>query len=329
MTDSYASFNRRQMLLGLLAAAGAGTTWANTAWPNKAIRMIVPGPAGSGGDIFARLLLPPLQQALKESLYVENKAGANGIIGNDHVAKAQGDGYTLLFAPSSSIAINPIIQPKMPYDAMRDLAPVAQIGAAGILLVANPATGFKNLADMVQYAKAHPGRLAYGSWGSGSTGHLVMEGIKAHYGLDMPHVPYKGTAVELGDLLANTIGVGFMDIASPIPHVRSGKLRALGATGSARGPALQDVPTLTEQGYSFDADGWYGVFAPAKTDPKIIDRLNADLGQALGSPEMKAKFAEQNMLIPAHKSAAEFSQVVKRDMALWQQLAKVAKLKVD
>jgi len=120
-----------------------------------------------------------------------------------------------------------------------------------------------------------------------------------------------------------------MDIASPIPHVRSGKLRALGASGSARGPALQDVPTLTEQGYTFDADGWYGVFAPAKTDPKIIDRLNADLGQALGSPEMKAKFAEQNMLIPAHKSAAEFSQVVKRDMALWQQLAKVAKLKVD
>lgn len=284
MTDSCANFNRRQMLLGLLAAAGTGTAWANTAWPNKAIRMIVPGPAGSGGDIFARMLLPPLQSSLKESLYVENKAGANGIIGNDHVAKAQADGYTLLFSPSSSIAINPIIQPKMPYDAMRDLAPVAQVGAAGVLLVANPATGFKNLADMVQYAKAHPGRLAYGSWGSGSTGHLVMEGIKAHYGLDMPHVPYKGTAVELGDLLANTIGVGFMDIASPIPHVRSGKLRALGATGSARGPALQDVPTLTEQGYTFDADGWYGVFAPAKTDPQDHRPPQCRSGPGAGQP---------------------------------------------
>ena len=323
------SIDRRQMLVGMLAVAAGQHAFANTAWPHKAIKIVVPGPAGSGGDIFARLLLPSLQSTLKESLFVENKAGANGIIGNDNVAKAQPDGYTVLFSPSSSISINPIIQPKMPYDTARDLVPVAQIGVSGILLVANPALGIKTLADMVKYAKANPGKVAYGSWGSGSTGHLAMEGIKAHYGLDMPHVPYKGTAVELGDLLANNIGIGFMDIASPVPHIRSGKLIALGTTGSARAPAIQDIPTLTEQGYKFDADGWYGVFLPAKTDPKIVDRLNAEFGRALNSDDVKKKFAEQNMRLPAFKTAAEFAQTVKTDMELWQQLAKVAKLKVD
>lgn len=323
------SLNRRQMLMGVLASTLTGTALANQTWPNKAIKIVVPGPAGSGGDIFARLLLPELQNALKGTLYVENKAGANGLIGNDNVAKAQPDGYTVLFTPSSSIAINPLIQRKMPYDAMRDLQPVAQVGAAGILLVANPATGLRNLADMVKYAKANPGKLAYGSWGSGSTGHLAMEGIKEHYGLDMPHVPYKGTSVELGDLLANNIGVGFMDIASPVPHMRSGKLVALGATGSARGPALPDVPTLTEQGFKFDADGWYGIFVPSKTDPQIVARLNAEFGRALASDEVKKKFAEQNMLIPVHKTPAQFAQTVQSDIALWQDLAKVANLKVD
>ncbi len=321
--------NRRELLLGLLASAAAGPALANKTWPSKAIKIVVPGPAGSGGDIFARLLLPALQGSLKEPLFVENKVGANGIIGNDNVAKAQPDGYTVLFTASSSIAINPIIQARMPYDAQRDLTPVAQVGAAGILLVANPATGLKTLADMVKYAKANPGKLAYGSWGSGSTGHLAMEGIKAHYGLDMPHVPYKGTSVELGDLLANNIGVGFMDIASPVPHIKSGKLVALGATGSARGPALPEVPTISEQGYKFDADGWYGIFVPAKTDPQVVERLNAEFARVLGSDEVKKKFAEQNMLIPAHKTPAQFAQTVKEDMALWQQLAKVAKLKVD
>ncbi len=323
------SINRRQLLTGMLVSAAGIPALANATWPSKAIKIVVPGPAGSGGDIFARLLLPSLQSSLKESLFVENKAGANGIIGNDNVAKSQPDGYTLLFTPSSSIAINPIIQPKMPYDAMRDLVPVAQVGAAGILLVANPTAGLKSLADMVKYAKENPGKLAYGSWGSGSTGHLAMEGIKAHYGLDMPHVPYKGTSVELGDLLANNISVGFMDIASPIPHIRSGKLVALGATGSARGPALPEVATLTEQGYKFDADGWYGVFLPAKTNPNVIERLNAEFGRALSSNEIKKKFAEQNMLIPAHKSPVQFSKTVTADIELWQQLAKVAKLKVD
>lgn len=313
----------------LLATLSLGAAAADEPWPNRPIKLVVAGPAGAGMDIFARLLSAPLQQALKQPVVVDNKAGANSIIGNDAVAKAQPDGYTFLFTPSSAIAINPILQAKMPYDTLNDLVPVAQIGAAGILLVANPASGFKNLADMVRYAKANPGKLQYGSWGNGSTGHLAMEGIKAHYGLDMPHIPYKGTAAVVQDLLGNTVSVAFTDIASPIPHIRSGKLTAIGATGSGRGPALPDLPTVTEQGYKFDTDGWYGIFAPAGTPRAIVARMNEEINRILASDEVRQKFTTQNMGLPPAKNADQFATTVKSDVEVWQSLAKAAKLKID
>lgn len=316
-------------LLALQARAQTPVAVAAANWPTRPIRLVVPGPAGAGSDIFARLLAGPLQAALNQPVVVDNKAGANGLIGNDAVAKAAGDGYTILLSPSSAIAINPIIQPKMPYDTQKDLVPVAQVGAAGILLVAHPSTGFKSLADMVQYAKAHPDKLAYGSWGSGSTGHLAMEGVKAHYGLTMPHVPYKGTSPLVTDLLANNISVGFTDIASPLQHIQAGKLTALGCTGSSRGPALPGLPTLTEQGYRFDVDGWYGFFAPAGTPREIVQRLNREINRILASDEVIQKFAGQNMARPPIKSADQFAATVRQDMETWQNLAKVAKLKMD
>ncbi|WP_377484835.1 Bug family tripartite tricarboxylate transporter substrate binding protein [Ottowia pentelensis] len=297
-------------------------------WPNRPIRLVVPGSPGSGMDIYARMIGVPLQAALKQPVVIDNKAGANSIIGNDAVAKAAPDGYTFLLTPSSAIAINPLVQAKMPYDTEKDLLPVAQVGAAGILLIANPKSGFKNLQDMIGYAKANPGKLAYGSWGNGSSGHLAMEGIKAHYGLDMPHVPYKGTATEVQDLLAGNIMVGFTDIASPIPHVRAGKLVAIGATGSARGPALPEVPTVKEQGYNFDADGWYGVFAPAGTPMGIVHRMNEEINKILATEDMRQKFATQNMLKPPIKTAEEFATTVKSDIALWQHMAKGVKLQL-
>jgi tripartite-type tricarboxylate transporter receptor subunit TctC len=312
----------------LFSAFGA---WAQSGdWPSKQpIRLVIPGPPGGAMDIFARLIQAPLQNALNQTIVMDFKPGANSLIGLDIVAKAQPDGYTIVMAPSSAIAINPIILPKMPFDVKTDLVPVAQLGAAGILLVTNPATGFKNLQDMVAYAKANPGKLAYASWGNGSTGHLVMEGIKAHYSLDMPHVPYKTTAQEVVDLLGNNISVAFTDIASPVPHIRSGKLVALGATGSARGPALPDLPTVTEQGFKFDSDGWFGIFAPAGTPPAIIARLNLEIGKAVALEETRQKFSQQNMVIPPHKSATQFAATVKADIEQWQSLAKKANLKMD
>lgn len=323
-----APLNRRTLLLGsLLMGTGIRALASNEPWPSRPIRLVVAGSAGAGGDIFARLIATPLSQVLKQPVVVDTKPGANGLIACDTVAKAAGDGYTLLFAPSSAILINPVIHPKLPYDAEKDLVPVTQVGAAGILLMANPTTGFKNLADMVAYAKAHPGKLAYGSWGTGSSGHLAMEGIKAHYGLDMPHVPYKTLVTEVTDLIANNISVGFTDIASPVPHMRAGKLVALGQTGSQRWPATPGVATLSEQGYKFEADGWYGVFAPANTPPEVIDRLNAEINKLQKSDEVRPKIEAQNMVVPQGRSAQQFAAAVKRDAAIWQGLAKVTDLK--
>jgi tripartite-type tricarboxylate transporter receptor subunit TctC len=271
----------------------------------------------------------PLQQALKQTLVIDAKPGANSIIGIGAAANAKPDGYTFVMAPSSAIAINPIVLPKMPFDVKKDLVPVAQVGAAGILLMTNPATGFKNLQDMVAHAKANPGKLVYASWGNGSTGHLVMEFIKAHYGIDMPHVPYKTTAQELTDLMANTISVAFTDINSPIPYIRSGKLTAIGATGSARGPALPDVPTLSEQGFEFNADGWYGIFGPAGTPAAIVTRLNQEIGKVLAMDEIRQKFQQQNMVLPPYKSPEQFAATVNSDIEFWQSQAKKANLKID
>jgi tripartite-type tricarboxylate transporter receptor subunit TctC len=319
---------RRTLLMSSLLMGSGVKVSANTGnWPERPIRLIVAGSSGAGGDIFARLIGTPLQQILKQPVVVEAKPGANGMIACDAVAKSAGDGYTFLFAPSSAILINPVIHDKMPYNTERDLVPIVQVGAAGILLVANPSTGFKNLADMVAYAKANPGKLAYGSWGTGSSGHLAMEGIKARYGLDMAHVPYKTISTLVSDLIGNNISVGFTDIASPVPHIRAGKLAALGTTGSRRWPATQQVPSLTEQGFKFDADGWYGVFAPAGTPTEIVDRMNAEINRLQNSDEVRQKMEGQNMIVPTVRKAREFAESIRNDAAIWQGLAKTTDLR--
>lgn len=319
---------RRTVLMSsFLLGAGVKANADTGNWPARPIRIVVAGSAGAGGDTFARLIAAPLQKALKQAVVVDPKPGANGLIACDAVAKAAGDGYTLLFAPSSAILINPVMIAKMPYNPEKDLIPITQVGAAGILLVANPSTGFKNLADMVAYAKANPGKLAYGSWGNGSSGHLAMEGIKARYGLDMSHVPYKTLVSEVTDLIANNISVGFTDIQSPIPHMRTGRLVGLGQTGSQRWPATQDLPTLSEQGYKFEADGWYGVFAPAGTPTEIIDRLNDEINRLQQTDEVRQKIEGQNMIVPTSRSAKQFAASIKKDAAIWQGLAIKADLK--
>jgi tripartite-type tricarboxylate transporter receptor subunit TctC len=320
----------RRMLLASAACLGAPAIFAQSSdWPSRPIKVIVPGPSGGGMDNLLRTIQLPFQTAMKQPLVIDYKPGANSNIGIDAVAKAPPDGYTIGIAPSSAIAINPIIIPKMPFDAQKDLAPVAQFGVAGILLVANPASGFKSLKDMIAYAKANPGKLSYASWGNGSTGHLVMEGIKEQYKVFMPHIPYKTTAQEITDMLAGTIPLGFTDISSPVPHIKAGKLVALGASGSARPLALPDVPTLSEQGFKFDNDGWYGIFAPAATPPAIVARLNQEIGKILAQEDTKQKFAAQNMNLPKFKTPAEFAATVKTDMQAWQGMAKRVNLKLD
>jgi tripartite-type tricarboxylate transporter receptor subunit TctC len=318
---------RRNLVLGsMLLGSGVSALASKEEWPQRPIRLVVAGSAGAGGDVFARLVADPLSRALNQPVMVEPKAGANGLIAADHVAKAAPDGYTFLYAPSSTILINPVVHPKLPYDADKDLVPVVQVGAGGIMLVASPKSGFKNLADMVAFAKANPGKLAYGSWGQGSSGHLVMEAIKSHYGLDMPHAPYKSIVQEVTDLLGGNIMVGFTDSVSPVQHMRSGRLVGLGQSGSRRWPAMPDMPTLSEQGFKFDADGWYGVFAPLGTPSAVVDRLAQEINRVQQSSEFRQKLEASNMHIVAPRSAQDFAVAVKKDAAIWQPLAKAASL---
>jgi tripartite-type tricarboxylate transporter receptor subunit TctC len=322
--------SRRTVLACASMLTTLGTKAQTIEWPTRqSIRLVIPGPPGGAMDIFAKLVQVPLQNALNQSIVMDFKPGANSLIGLDALVKAAPDGYTIAIAPSSAISINPLMIAKMPFDVNTDLVPVAQMGTGGILLMTNPNTGFKSLKDMVAYAKANPGKLAYGSWGNGSTGHLVMEGIKAHFGLDMPHVPYKTTAQEVTDLMGNNLSIAFTDNASPLPHIKSGKLIALATTGASRAPALPDLPTVTEQGYKFDSVGWFGIFAPAGTPATIIARLNQEIGKAMSLEETKNRFTQQNMAIPPHKNAAQFASTVKADIEIWQSLAKKANLKPD
>ena len=260
---------------------------------------MVAGSAGAGGDTFARLIAEPLSKVLKQPVVVEPKAGANGLIACDAVAKAQGDGYTLLFAPSSAILINPVIHPKLPYDAEKDLVPVTQVGAAGILLVANPSMGFKNLADMVAYAKAHPGKLAYGSWGTGSSGHLAMEGIKAHYGLDMPHAPYKTLVNEVTDLIANNISVGFTDIQSPIPaHAQLADWWAWARRVRNAGLPRRTCPRCRNRATSSKPMAGTACLPRQERRSAIIDRLNEEINRLQKTDEVRQKIEGQNMIVP-------------------------------
>lgn len=324
---------RKQLLqsaLALLGLAVLGSTSASAqTYPNRPVRIVVPFATGGPADVYARFIAQRLSDSLGQSFVVDNKPGGGSVIGTDLAAKAAPDGYTFLFTPSSAIALNPLVVAKMPYDTQRDLLPVAQIGQSGFLMLAHPSTGFKTMQDMVQFAKANPGKLAYGTWGTGSSGHLAMEGLKQQFSVDMPHIPFKGSAALINDMMGNTISVGFADIASPVPHVRAGRLVALGVTGSRRAPALPDLPTVAEQGYKFDADGWYGVFAPAGTPMDIVRRMNAEINKLLATDDMRQKFIAQNMPAPPIKSAEQFAATVRSDIALWQGLAKGINLKAD
>lgn len=318
----------RRALVGsaLLCLTGVAASQSPGAWPDRPIRFVVAGPVGGGMDTFTRMIAEKVQTSLKQAVFVENRPGANGILGNGVVAKAPGDGHTFLFTASSSIAINPLMVARMPYDTQRDLVPVTQMGTGGIVLVANPSTGFTQLKDVVEFARKNPGKLSYGSWGNGSTGHLVMEGIKKEYGVFITHIPYPSTAGEVVDLLGGRIDIAFTDVTSPLPHIRSGKLTALGVTGAGRGPGLPDVPTLAEQNYKFDAEGWFGVFAPAGTPATIVRRMNEEINKTLATDELRQRFTALNLSIPPSRSAVEFAEIVKADMRRWQGLAKAINL---
>jgi tripartite-type tricarboxylate transporter receptor subunit TctC len=314
-------------LTALLAASGIAPA---ADWPmERPIRMIVPTPPGGGTDIFSRVIADHLGKALGQTIVVENKGGANGLIGQTAAAKAAGDGYTILFTYAAAIAVNPAMQPTMPYNTLKELKPVAQIGTGGNYLIVASDVPAHDVKSFIEWAKKQPEPVNYGSWGIGSGGHLTMEAVKMQTGIKLNHVPYRGSGPLVTDLSAGTVKVAFADTVSTLPYIKSGKFKALAVSGTARAPLTPDVPTLNEQGVPFKLDSWYGMFVPAGTPEAIVKRINAEITKIVGLPAVKERFLQMNMAQSPRKTPEEFDATVRKDMQAWADIVRANNIKVE
>ncbi len=312
-----------------LAAAGSTAALAQPAYPTRAIRMVVPFPPGGTTDILARVAGQKITEATGQQVIVDNRPGAGGNIGTEIVAKAPPDGYTLLAAPGSTLTIHPSLYSKLPFDTLKDFAPITIIAAVPNLLVAHPSLPVKNVKELIALAKARSGQLNYASTGAGQSTHLSMELFKITAGIDMTHIPYKGSSPALTDLLAGQVPVMFDNMPSCLPHVKANKLRALGLSTLKRSPALPALPTIAESGLpGFEVSVWFGILAPAGTPRDIVSHLNAIIVKALASPDMRERLAGQGAE-PIGNTPEEFTAQMRRDLVKWAKVVKDAAIKLD
>jgi tripartite-type tricarboxylate transporter receptor subunit TctC len=294
---------------------------------DKVMRIVVPFAAGGPTDILARVLAPKLALSLRRNVIVENRVGGTGGIGATFVAKSAPDGDTLLLGTSSIMAASPNLTPNLTYDPVNDFMPISLIATIENLLVINPSVPVKNVKELVAYAKANPNKLSYASSGIGSTYHLGAELFAAQTGIEWTHVPYKGAAPAIQDVLAGHVQVMFDNTSSAIPNVKAGKLRALGVASLKRYPTLADLPTIAEEGVAgYETTIWLGFFAPAKTPPAILQKLNKDIQDAVNSAEYKEKLIALDIQ-PKVSSSQELAAFLKADLAKWAKVIKDANIK--
>ena len=314
-------------LIALAAACGMGGAQAQDSYPSKPIRVIVPYPAGGGTDTIARLIGTQLSQRLGQPVVVENKPGASGILGNDIVAKAPGDGYTVLMGITAVVQI-PALYKKVPYK-LADLAPVSQIAKSADLLMVPRSSGVTTLAQFVDKAKAAPGTMNYGTYGNATSSHMNGERFKQQAGIDLTHIPYQGSGPEMAALLGGQLTLAFVDATAAYPHIKSDKLNILAVTGSQRFPSLPNVPTMTESGYpGLEANGWFGVFLPASTPKAIVDKLGAEVAAIVKSPELNKRLTDMG-LIAVGSLPDDFKAQVDKDAAHWKSVAESARISMD
>ena len=317
---------RRSISLALalaLALLLLGPAHAQTAWPGKPIRLIVGFAAGGSTDVTARIIAQALSDRLGQPVVVENRGGAGGNIGADAVAKADPDGYTLLMATSSTFAANPNLYKTLPFDVQKDFAPIAVTAFIPNLLVVNPSVPANNVADFIAYLKANPDKLNFASAGNGTSQHLSGELFNSLAGVRMTHVAYRGGAPAVSDLLGGQVQVIFAPLVEVIQQVRAEKLKALGITTARRSPLLPEVPTILESLPGYEVALWNGLLAPANTPPDIIDRINRVTIEALRSPEVKAKLAEQGSE-PVGNTPAEFKAFIESELVKWRRLVEIS-----
>ncbi|MFF7055652.1 Bug family tripartite tricarboxylate transporter substrate binding protein [Achromobacter spanius] len=314
--------------LGAMTLLPAAVMAQSDAWPSKPVKLVVPFPAGGSTDSVGRLLAAELSKELGQSVIVENKGGANGNIGSDVVAKAEPDGYTLLLSGVGSNAISYAIYQNMPY-RNSDFAHIALLATGPNVLVANMEFPGKTFADFIKLARENPGKYTHASSGSGSSGHLAMEMLKQDAKIDLVHVPYKGGAAAITDMIGGRVSVMFLNQDTLLPQVTSGKLRALAVASAKRNPAYPDTPTVAESGYpGFSAESWFGLSAPAKTPPAVIQRLNQATVKALSSPDIRQKLESVGFVVVGDDPKS-FSAFVDNEISKWGKAAKASGARMD
>jgi tripartite-type tricarboxylate transporter receptor subunit TctC len=323
--------SRIAALLLALGTLGASCAFAQGAanYPSKPIRILVPFPAAGTTDILARAVGNEMQKAWGQPVVVENRPGAGGNLGSDVVAKAAPDGYTLLVGAVSPQAINVTLYPKMPYDVMRDFAHITLIAVVPNLLEVHPSVPVKTVKELIDLAKSKPGALSYASSGSGTSIHLSAELFKSMAGVDMLHIPYKGSAPAITDLMAGQVQLMFDNLPSSIAQVKAGRLRAIAVTTLTRSPALPDVPTIAESGLpGYDASSWFGMHAPAGTPKDIVNKIHGVVAKALRTPEMIERLSTQGAQ-PVGNTPEEFTEFVRAEIAKWAKVVKASGARVD
>jgi tripartite-type tricarboxylate transporter receptor subunit TctC len=295
---------------------------AQTPYPSKPVRFIVPSAAGGGTDIIARAVAQKLSEALGQQFVVDNRPGAGQMIGIELVAKSPADGYTILMA-ASTLAINPIMYKKVTYDPVRDFAPITQAASLPNILVVHPSLPVKSVAELVDYARRQPGKLNFASAGIGTSPQMSIELLKSMTGIDMVHIPYKGTTPGVVDLLAGQVSVMAPNLLTALPHVKAGKLRALAVTSSRRTEALPEVPTIAETLPGYESAQWYGVLAPVGTPREIVARLHAEIVRALKHSDVKDRLAADGAE-PVGSSPEEFAAFIKSEIDKWARVARAA-----
>ena len=323
--------SRRLLISACLAAAlafpGAAAFAQN--WPTKPVTVIVSFPPGGDTDALARVFAEKLAARIGQQVIVENRTGASGNIGSEMVAKAAPDGYTLLLGFDGTLVVNPNTFPKMPFDPVKDFAPVTKLGDATLILVAHPSVPANNIAELVAYSKTQPGGLAYGSSGTGGTPHLAGEMLKQRTGANLVHVGYKGGGQAIVDVVGGQIPLTYTAIATAQQYVKSGRLKGIGTSSAKRSTSLPEVPTFIESGVpGFVVDSWTGILAPAGTPRPVIDKLNREIAAVLAEPEVKARY-EVLGIVPVGNSPEQFAEQIKADLAKYATVARQANIRIE
>jgi tripartite-type tricarboxylate transporter receptor subunit TctC len=309
------------LLLAPLVLLGSSGAIATSDYPTRPLRLVVSFPPGGSADFQARILGPKLTEQLHQQIVIDNRPGGSGVVALELAAKSAPDGYTLLLAGMSHLTMSPSLFAKLPYDSLKDFAPISMTSRVTLALAAGTALPANSVKEFIALAKASPGKLSYGSTGIGGVTHLAGEMLKSLGGLDLVHVPYKGAGPQLIDLMGGNVSVGFLSLTSAIPHLRSGKLKVLAVTSKQRSRAAPDIPTMAEVGMSEIeiANSWFGILAPARTPAPLLSKLGAEIVKVVQSADVHDKFLAQG-LVPASSTPEEFAALLRADRARWAKI---------